>query len=187
MTSLATRQRLPQPHFKRTKSVTPSVVPLATRAWIPTASGWNRWGRMETEPSTGTSTVLACTRRSRSGGKQIGAGRRGGENAETEVLFGWLTSSARVSSADSARTRFYKCDFFTTACRCSLQQRARRGTAAREKETRKTAEEEKTGGLSVEVSGPPASASCANSTSLGKVAMCRPLFTSPEYIYIYLV
>lgn len=52
----------------------PSVPPV-TRAWIRTASGWNRWGRTETEPSTGTSTVLACTRRSHSGGKWRGTGR----------------------------------------------------------------------------------------------------------------
>lgn len=48
---------------------------MATRDWIQIAWGLNHWGRMEMEPSTGTSMALVCIKRSRSRGTQTRTGK----------------------------------------------------------------------------------------------------------------
>lgn len=48
---------------------------MTNRGWIQIAWELNHWGRMEMEPSTGTSMALVCTKRSRSRGTQTRTGK----------------------------------------------------------------------------------------------------------------
>lgn len=93
----------------------PSAPPVI-RDWIQTASGWNRWGRMEMEPSTGTSMVLVCTKRSRSRGKQRRAGRWPLFSAQSTKRYCQVTGSVCVLCREHVLSVWLYLDMFLQVC-----------------------------------------------------------------------
>lgn len=90
--------------------------PPAIRDWTQTASGWNRWGRMEMEPSTGTSMVLVCTKRSRSRGKQRRAGRWPLFSAQSTKKYCQVTGSVCVVWLKHMLSVWLYFDMFLQVC-----------------------------------------------------------------------
>lgn len=58
------------------KTMSPSSpTPASCRAWMLIAWGWNLWGKMEMEPSTGTFMALVCTKKSHFREKKLISGK----------------------------------------------------------------------------------------------------------------